>query len=198
MSKKAIKQEEEAEELISLTTLERSLNFLLEDDWTTLDEVKSRKANYLVHDKLLSKAVSSLETLVNGSSDYSDERVKNYISAVTKMWNAHKKRSNRYIKVNDWTIEYSRIKAEKDSEEGALTKFNEEIEFQSKIETDVEKLQAKISVLPVNDSNSGRKVQIRTFEDKKISLAMSTLVEQKSPEVKIIMEEKRKDGSKKN
>jgi hypothetical protein len=178
----------EEEVLLSVTTLKRSLDFITTDDWTTLDTVKERSESYRIHNSLVSKAVGALEKLVKESSDYKEERVVNYIKSVSKMWSVHQKRAARYIQNKDWADEYLKAKESKDSE-GALTSFNDEIELQSSIEAGVEKLQSRVSVLPINGDTT-KKVAIQTYEDKKFSLIMAPLVESKYPEVKSIMEEK--------
>jgi len=168
---------------IKITT-RKEKSYLNSIDWSVLDTLSEREEEYDLQNLLVNRALSNAETLFKlAKADIRNAKVKVMLEELLSLFKIHDKRSNIYLKTQDWTAVIEGI-------DGVKINKKKEIEFQSAIQKNSVDFRGKARKINLNEE--GQTIDIPIFSNIPIPLLMIDLIQERYPEVKEMLDEKRK------
>lgn len=168
---------------IKITT-RKEKSYLNSIDWSVLDTLSEREEEYDLQNLLVNRALSNAETLFKlAKADIRNAKVKVMLEELLSLFKIHDKRSNIYLKTQDWTAVIEGV-------DGVKINKKKEIEFQSAIQKNSVDFRSKARKINLNEE--GQTIDIPIFSNIPIPLLMIDLIQERYPEVKEMLDEKRK------
>jgi hypothetical protein len=168
---------------IKITT-RKEKSYLNSIDWSVLDTLSEREEEYDLQNLLVNRALSNAETLFKlAKADIRNAKVKVMLEELLSLFKIHDKRSNTYLKTQDWTAVIEGV-------DGVKINKKKEIEFQSAIQKNSVDFRSKSRKININEE--GQTIDIPIFSNIPIPLLMIDQIQERYPEVKEMLEEKRK------
>lgn len=168
---------------IKITT-KKEKTYLNSLDWTKLAVLSQRSDEYDLQNLLVNRALSNATNLYTlAKADIKNPKVKSMLEELISLFNIHDKRSNYYLRTQDWT-------AVVEGEDGSRDNKKKEIEFQSSIQKNSIDFRSKVR--KINFGDEGQSIDIPIFSNIPIPLLMIDMIQERYPEVKDLLESKRK------
>jgi hypothetical protein len=168
---------------IKITT-RKEKSYLNSIDWSVLDTLSEREEEYDLQNLLVNRALSNAETLFKlAKADIRNAKVKVMLEELLSLFKIHDKRSNTYLKTQDWTAVIEGV-------DGVKINKKKEIEFQSAIQKNSVDFRSKSRKININEE--GQTIDIPIFSNIPIPLLMIDQIQERYPEVKEMLDEKRK------
>lgn len=163
-------------------TTKREYSFVKSDDWTKVDKNELRKNRHDLHYNLTNKAVLNSKKVFSVSgADLKHPRIKKLMRTLLGFFDLYSSRGNQYLLEKDWTKFL-------ETGEGNEIDANFEIEFQNSISNNIFKF--KTDLKGINDGEDVATIQVATFNDTPIPLAMKDAIYERLPEVKNLVDKK--------
>lgn len=163
---------------------ERNLTSMKQIDWTKKKGIKERSSIYSVHNFFAQRAAANANELYNlVGGDLSNGRVKSIMELLYSTYKLHTDRITNFVNENDWSQSIELVNGE------VPQKVLDEGEFQTSILKDSSTLKNTMSKVSISEDN--RQINIKTFKDVPLSLALRTVVESKLPEIGEFLEKKK-------
>ncbi len=170
-------------EEIKITT-RKEKSYLNSIDWSILDTLSEREEEYGLQNLLVHRALSNADTLFKlAKADIRNVKVKSMLEELLSLFKIHDKRSNNYLKTQDWTSVIEGV-------DGKKLDKKREIEFQSAIQKNSVDFRSKSRKININEE--GQTIDIPIFSNIPIPLLMIDQIQERYPEVKDMLEEKRR------
>lgn len=169
---------------IEITT-KKEVKYIQDNNWTTMQELKAKIAEFDLQDTLVKNAVGHAESLYKlAKADLKHDDVKEALDLLLSAVPLHTSRISSYISSSDYLesgLEKGQVKAE--------------MEFQTEANKSLTQIKSKVRKIVYGESTEG--VEIPTFNNVRIPLMMSELIETRYPEVKEYLDLKRKKHNEK-
>jgi hypothetical protein len=164
---------------IEITT-KKETKYIKDNNWATMQELKAKIAEFDLQDTLVKNAVGHAESLYKlAKADLKHDDVKEALDLLLSAVPLHTSRISSYISESDYLesgLEKGQVKAE--------------MEFQTEANKSLTQIKSKVRKIVYGESTEG--VEIPTFNNVRIPLMMSDMMEQRFPEIKEFLAKKKK------
>lgn len=164
----------------------KALKYIEDTDWTNISDVAQREDEYDIQHLLTNKNIKSGIELYNLSKEeVSHPTVTSNMKLFLEFFHILEKRFEDMEKRYDWTTIFK-------GEEDEHGKKRKEIEFQTKVLSNLDGFKQALRKINFGDDSNG--VNIPIYNDTPVPFMMASQVEEVFPEVIEYMEKRKKDG----
>lgn len=164
---------------IEITT-KKETKYIKENDWTLIKEQKFKQDEFDLQNTLVANAVGHAEALYKlAKADLRSDKVKEALDLLLSSVPVHTNRISNYVLNSDY-LESDLSKAD----------IKAEMEFQNELNKVGNKIKSKVRTINYGDATET--IDIQTFNNVKIPLMMSDMMEQRFPEIKEFLAKKKK------
>lgn len=165
--------------------LNKELEFIKNNDWTTAQGIKRREAEHTLHATITDRAVKAAKDLHKlAIKDLKHPEVRSVMSTIKSIYDIYESRYYEYTDREDWT---KYLEQGRDVEE-----VEAEMKFQSDVRNQLNSM--KRTMRDINFGEEDNSVEIKMLNDAPIPLLMREVFEEAYPEVvKTKEDEKPKD-----
>ena len=166
--------------------IRKELKFLKSSDWTDKKPLSKRQDAQKLEVLFTNRAIKNAETLFSlAGTNISHPTVNKVMTDLVSFYEIAKKRYDLYTKKEDWTTFV-------DENGDIIGDIEAELEFQSKVHSDVGKLRDALK--KINFGSANKSLEIKTFSNVAIPLVMHQAALRRYPEIKNYLDNNEKSG----
>lgn len=164
------------------SVIKDQVSYLEANDWRAFDTRKSRKEEHDLHLKIVSSFIDKIKYIESESGDdfLKVKKIKSFAEDVKKEVENYIDRCNQYFEMERW-VDYGEERIEDKSDE---------MEFQNEVLKSMLKRREELS--KINFGQERKDVKIDTWGEVALPIPMRAILEQRHPDVKTYIENKRK------